>query len=91
MCYFVQRIQRQRRKRIRIKSTHGGKIKHFKMSVKKKTIAHTLLQYHCQHIIINRPNQQLLDYTMASKENGARVIYFIRFHSNGRPAHVGLL
>lgn len=68
----------------------GKKIKHFKMSVKKKPIAHTLLQYHCQHIIINRPNQQLLDYTMASKENGARVIYFIRFHSNGRPAHVGL-
>lgn len=67
-----------------------GKIKRFKMSVKKKKIAHTLLQYHCQHIIINRPNQQLLDYTMASKENGARVIYFIRFHSNGRPAHVGL-
>lgn len=89
MCYFVQRIQRQRRKRIRIKSTHGGKLNILKC-VKKKPIAHTLLQYHCQHIIINRPNQQLLDYTMASKENGARVIYFIRFHSNGRPAHVGL-
>lgn len=86
MCYFVPRIQQRRRKRIRIKSIHERKTYAFQneCKIKKKTFAYNLLQYHCQHFIINRPNQQLSDYTMASKENGARVINFncIRFDSN---------